>query len=57
MLSEVLSPLMMYLCQLDRSRDLFESSFSIDEITDEVNLNPKLVREIMEIKVPKLRQE
>src|SRR5688500_6969961 len=53
-LSEVLSPLMVDLWQLDRIRDLFESGFSIDEIADEVNLDPILVREVMEIKYPKL---
>jgi hypothetical protein len=39
-LSEVSSPLAVDLWQLDQFRDLFESGFSIEEITEEVNLDP-----------------
>lgn len=49
-LSEVSSPLAVDLWQLDQIRDLFESGFSIEEITEEVNLDPMLVREVLEIR-------
>ena len=47
---EVSSPLAVDLWQLDQIRDLFESGFSIEEITEEVNLDPMLVREVLEIR-------
>lgn len=47
---EVSSPLDVDLWQLDQIRDLFESGFSIEEITEEVNLDPMLVREVLEIR-------
>ena len=49
-LSEVSSPLAVDLWQLDQIRDLFESGFSIEEIAEEVNLDPMLVREVLEIR-------
>jgi hypothetical protein len=49
-LSEVSSPLAVDLWQLDQIRDLFERGFSIEEITEEVNLDPMLVREVLEIR-------
>ena len=49
-LSEVSSPLAVDLWQLDQIRDLFESGFSIEEITEEVNLDPMLVSEALEIR-------
>lgn len=47
---EVSSPLAVDLWQLDQIRDLFESGFSIEEIAEEVNLDPMLVREVLEIR-------
>ena len=47
---EVSSPLAVDLWQLDQIRDLFESGFSIEEITEEVNLDPMLVSEALEIR-------
>ncbi|HEY9407176.1 MAG TPA: hypothetical protein VIP53_07000 [Nitrososphaera sp.] len=49
-LSEVSSPLAVDLWQLDQIEDLFESGFSIEEITEEVNLDPMLVSEVLEIR-------
>lgn len=49
-LSEVSSPLAVDLWQLDQIRDLFESGFSIEEIAEEVNLDPMLVSEALEIR-------
>lgn len=49
-LSEASRPLAINLWQLDQIRDLFESSFSIEEIANQVNLDVMLVSEIIEIK-------
>jgi hypothetical protein len=49
-LSEVSSPLAVHLWQLDQIRDLFERGFSIEDIAAQVNLDPILIREVIEIK-------
>lgn len=53
---EVSSPLAVDLWQLDQIRDLFESGFSIEEITEEVNLDPMLVSEALEIRYSHTKQ-
>ena len=49
-LSEVLRPLALGLWQLDRIRDLFERGSSIEDISAQLNLDPILVREVIEIR-------
>lgn len=40
----------MDLWQLDQIKDLFESGFSIEGMAEEVNLDPMLIREVLEIR-------
>ncbi len=49
-LSEVSSPIAVDLWQLDQIRDLFERGFLVEDIAAPVNLDPILVREVIEIR-------
>lgn len=48
----VSGPLAVDLWQLDQVIDLFKSGSSIEFIADRVNLDPMLVREVIEIRYP-----
>jgi hypothetical protein len=52
-LSEVSSPLALGLWQLDQIRDLFERGSSIEDIAAQLNLDPILVHEVLEIRYQK----